>query len=89
MQAVSVVVKDLDAAYAVVKSRGAKVALEPIDFGKIAGIMTIEDPDGNWIELPALKHRQGAVAVNSSTDQRPETEPGPKRADLNQATDEP
>jgi lactoylglutathione lyase len=47
-------VKDVDTAAALLKSRGAKVVVEPVDFGKIARIMMIEDPDGNWIELASL-----------------------------------
>jgi predicted enzyme related to lactoylglutathione lyase len=39
----------------VFKARGAQIVLQPTDFGKIARIMVIADPDGNWIEFAALK----------------------------------
>ena len=48
------IVKDVDAAAAQLKDRGAKIVIAPVDFGKIARIMMIEDPDGNWIELAAM-----------------------------------
>ena len=48
------IVKDVDATAAQLKDRGAKIVIAPVDFGKIARIMMIEDPDGNWIELAAL-----------------------------------
>ena len=47
-------VKDLDSAAVKLAERGAKIVVKPVDFGKIARIMMIEDPDGNWIELAAL-----------------------------------
>lgn len=47
-------VKDVDGAAEILKSRGAKIVIQPVDFGKVARIMMIEDPDGNWIELAAL-----------------------------------
>jgi predicted enzyme related to lactoylglutathione lyase len=48
-------VEDVAAAAAVFKARGAQIVLQPTDFGKIARIMVIADPDGNWIEFAALK----------------------------------
>jgi predicted enzyme related to lactoylglutathione lyase len=48
-------VKDLDATAAALKARGAKIVMEPRDFGAIALIMMVSDPDGNWIEFAALK----------------------------------
>ena len=48
------IVADVDAASAKLQERGAKIVIKPVDFGKIARIMMIEDPDGNWIELAAL-----------------------------------
>lgn len=48
-------VEDVDALAASLKERGAKFALQPADFGKIARIMMIADPDGNWIEFASLK----------------------------------
>ena len=50
-------VTDVDAAAAQLQERGAKIVIKPVDFGKIARIMMIEDPDGNWIELAALPAR--------------------------------
>lgn len=48
-------VKDVDATCALLKSRGATVVREPVDFGTIARIMMISDPDGNWVEFAAPK----------------------------------
>ena len=45
------IVKDVDDAAAMLKTRGAKIVIQPVDFGKIARIMMMEDPDGNWIEF--------------------------------------
>jgi predicted enzyme related to lactoylglutathione lyase len=50
-------VKDVDATREVLKSRGAKIVIEPVDFGKIARIMMVADPDGNWVEFAALAAR--------------------------------
>ena len=50
-------VKDVDATREILKSRGAKIAVEPVDFGKIARIMMVADPDGNWVEFVALTAR--------------------------------
>jgi len=50
-------VNDVDAVAAQLKSVGAKFAVQPTDFGKIARIMMIADPDGNWIEFAAVKPR--------------------------------
>jgi predicted enzyme related to lactoylglutathione lyase len=44
-------VKDVDAAHAWLVGRGAKVALPPTDFGRLARIMFVTDPDGNYIEF--------------------------------------
>ncbi len=46
-------VKDVDAVREILKSREAKIAVEPVDFGKIARIMMVADPDGNWVEFAA------------------------------------
>ncbi len=51
-------VDDLDATAATLKARGAKIVLEPRDFGAIARIMMVSDPDGNWIEFAAVKSRR-------------------------------
>jgi catechol 2,3-dioxygenase-like lactoylglutathione lyase family enzyme/dienelactone hydrolase len=51
------IVKDVDAMAAELKRRGAKVVLEPVDFGAVARIMMVEDPDGNWVEFAAPKTR--------------------------------
>lgn len=51
------IVKDVDAAAAELKLRGAKIAMAPVDFGGVARIMMVEDPDGNWVELAAMKSK--------------------------------
>lgn len=48
-------VSDVDATARLLKSRGARIVREPTDFGTIARIMMISDPDGNWIEFAARK----------------------------------
>ena len=48
-------VKDVDATAAILKSRGATIVREPMDFGSIARIMMISDPDGNLVEFAAPK----------------------------------
>ena len=50
-------VNDLDATAARLKSAGAKIVLEPRDFGAIARIMMVSDPDGTWIEFASVKPR--------------------------------
>ncbi|MBI1784584.1 VOC family protein [Candidatus Sumerlaeota bacterium] len=47
-------VKDVDAAFEELTKRGAKIAQPPTDFGSLARVMFITDPDGNYIELAAL-----------------------------------
>ena len=44
-------VKDCDAAYAALKGAGATEALAPVNFGTVARIAFVRDPDGNFIEL--------------------------------------
>jgi len=44
-------VKDVDATHAWLVGRGAKVAMPPTDFGRLARIMFVTDPDGNYIEF--------------------------------------
>lgn len=44
-------VKDCDAAFAGLKSAGALEALAPVNFGTVARIAFVRDPDGNFIEL--------------------------------------
>jgi catechol 2,3-dioxygenase-like lactoylglutathione lyase family enzyme len=44
-------VKDVDAAQAWLVERGAKIAMPPTDFGRLARIMFVADPDGNYIEF--------------------------------------
>jgi len=46
-------VKDADAAQKWLTERGAKVAMPPTDFGRLARIMFVADPDGNFIEFAA------------------------------------
>jgi lactoylglutathione lyase len=49
------IVNDVDAVAILLKGRGAKIAVPPTDFGTIARIMMVSDPDGNWIEFAARK----------------------------------
>ena len=49
------VVKDVDATYTALKSRGANVVMPPTDLGTVARIMFISDPDGNAIEFAARR----------------------------------
>jgi catechol 2,3-dioxygenase-like lactoylglutathione lyase family enzyme len=44
-------VKDCDAAFATLTTAGAALALEPVNFGAVARIAFVRDPDGNFIEL--------------------------------------
>ncbi len=44
-------VKDTDAAAKWLTERGAKIVMPPTDFGKLARIMFVADPDGNFIEF--------------------------------------
>jgi lactoylglutathione lyase len=44
-------VKDCDAAFAALKGAGAVEALAPANFGTVARIAFVRDPDGNFIEL--------------------------------------
>jgi catechol 2,3-dioxygenase-like lactoylglutathione lyase family enzyme len=53
-------VDDVDAVAALLKSRDAKIVMPPRDFGTLARIMMIADPDGNWIEFASLKTRPPA-----------------------------
>lgn len=48
-------VKDVDATYAALKSRGVTVATPPTDLGTFARIMFITDPDGNAIEFASRR----------------------------------
>lgn len=44
-------VKDCEAAFAALKGAGAAEALAPVNFGTVARIAFVRDPDGNFIEL--------------------------------------
>jgi glyoxylase I family protein len=44
-------VPDVDAAVAELRERGVTIKSEPSDFGGVARVAFIADPDGNWIEL--------------------------------------
>ncbi len=44
-------VKDCDASFVALKSAGAHEALAPVNFGTVARIAFVRDPDGNFIEL--------------------------------------
>jgi catechol 2,3-dioxygenase-like lactoylglutathione lyase family enzyme len=50
-------VRDVDAVHAEFVKRGAKIGAAPADFGNVARIMFVADPDGNWIEFAAGKRR--------------------------------
>ncbi|MEP7273755.1 MAG: VOC family protein [Acidobacteriota bacterium] len=47
------IVRDVDATYEALKSRGVTITVPPRDLGTIARIMLISDPDGNTIEFAA------------------------------------
>ena len=51
------IVKDVDAVASELKRRGAKIEMEPVDFGNVARIMMVADPDGNRVEFAAPKSR--------------------------------
>jgi catechol 2,3-dioxygenase-like lactoylglutathione lyase family enzyme len=44
-------VDDVDAAHALLRSRGVTIKVAPNDLGGLARVMFLADPDGNWIEL--------------------------------------
>jgi|HubBroStandDraft_5_1064220.scaffolds.fasta_scaffold179851_2 lactoylglutathione lyase len=44
-------VKDCEAAFTALKAAGAAEALAPVNFGTVARIAFVRDPDGNFIEL--------------------------------------
>lgn len=44
-------VKDCDASFSALKAAGAHEALAPVNFGTVARIAFVRDPDGNFIEL--------------------------------------
>ena len=44
-------VKDCDTSFTALKGAGATVALAPVNFGTVARIAFVRDPDGNFIEL--------------------------------------
>ncbi|MEO8025671.1 MAG: VOC family protein, partial [Bryobacteraceae bacterium] len=46
-------VKDADAAQKWLTEAGAKIVMPPTDFGRLARILFIADPDGNFIEFAA------------------------------------
>jgi glyoxylase I family protein len=51
------IVKDLDTVYAAAKASGAAVPVPPRELGKIARIMMLADPDGNWVEFVSIPAR--------------------------------
>jgi predicted enzyme related to lactoylglutathione lyase len=51
IQYVTVQVRNCDAAFSAVKAAGAAVAVEPANFGTVARICFVRDPDGNFIEI--------------------------------------
>ena len=44
-------VTDADSALQEINDRGGKISMEPIDYGSIARLGFVTDPDGNWIEV--------------------------------------
>jgi len=53
-------VKDVDAVHEKLVAAGAKIAQAPADFGGLARVMFVEDPDGNWIEFAQVGGRKPA-----------------------------
>jgi catechol 2,3-dioxygenase-like lactoylglutathione lyase family enzyme len=51
IQYVTVQVRNCDAAFSAVKAAGAVTAVEPANFGTVARICFVRDPDGNFIEI--------------------------------------
>ncbi|MBX9600444.1 MAG: VOC family protein [Bryobacteraceae bacterium] len=51
-------VKDVDAVHDILVKRGAKIGMPPSDFGKLARIMFVADPDGNWVEFAGPQKKQ-------------------------------
>lgn len=51
IQYVTIQTRDCDAAFKQLTSAGATVAVTPTDFGTVARIAFVRDPDGNFIEL--------------------------------------
>ena len=51
IQYVTIQTRDCDAAFKQLTSAGAAVAVTPMDFGTVARIAFVRDPDGNFIEL--------------------------------------
>jgi catechol 2,3-dioxygenase-like lactoylglutathione lyase family enzyme len=51
IRSITAAVSDVDATCAELRARGVTIKSEPQDFGGIARIAFIVDPDGNWIEL--------------------------------------
>jgi lactoylglutathione lyase len=48
---VTIQVKNCDAAYAELTAGGANVGVAPANFGEVARVAFVRDPDGNYIEL--------------------------------------
>ncbi|HKV53158.1 MAG TPA: VOC family protein [Candidatus Binataceae bacterium] len=51
IQYVTVQVRNCDAAFEALKAAGAAVAVPPANFGTVARICFVRDPDGNFIEI--------------------------------------
>ncbi len=51
IQYITLGVKDCDAAFAAATAAGAAEAVKPVNFGTVARIAFVRDPDGNFIEL--------------------------------------
>jgi len=48
---VTFIVKDVDGTHELLKAKGVKITVPPVDLGSIARIMLVSDPDGNTIEF--------------------------------------
>ena len=44
-------VTNADSALEEIAGRGGKIAMPPVDYGSIARLGFVTDPDGNWIEV--------------------------------------
>jgi glyoxylase I family protein len=51
IRSVAAAVSDVDAKCDELRARGVPIKVEPHDFGTLARVAFIADPDGNWIEL--------------------------------------
>ena len=64
MNLVQFLVADVEAVHTLMKERGATIAAEPFQLGKLATIMFVEGPDGILFEFagPPTRHQQGNIS---------------------------